>query len=163
MGEIFASISWVFSILVNFKSDLPRDKMNCFWDLDNSFFASSTVLPWQHGRRQLGWYIIENSFQTSLNSSFCLLVQICQPHLCEERDGRAGVCRCLCPCGPGGWKIITLEAIHKWCQQRGGMGVANILTQKGRLCNFTTYMWIGPKCWPEVIILQLPDFWIGEL
>ena len=25
--------------------------------MDNSFFASSPGLPWQHGRRQLGWYI----------------------------------------------------------------------------------------------------------
>ena len=31
--------------------------MNCCGGLDNSLFASSPGLPWQHGRRQLGWYI----------------------------------------------------------------------------------------------------------
>ena len=36
---------------------LPRDKMNCSGGYGNCFFASSPGLPWQHGRRQLGWYI----------------------------------------------------------------------------------------------------------
>ena len=36
---------------------VPRDKMNCSGGYANCFFASSPGLPWQHGRRQLGWYI----------------------------------------------------------------------------------------------------------
>jgi len=36
---------------------ITRDKMNCSEGYANCFFASSPGLPWQHGRRQLGWYI----------------------------------------------------------------------------------------------------------
>ena len=31
--------------------------MNCSGGYANCFFASSPGMPWQHGRRQLGWYI----------------------------------------------------------------------------------------------------------
>ena len=34
-----------------------RPKMNCGVGLVNCFFVSSPSLPWQHGRRQQGWYI----------------------------------------------------------------------------------------------------------
>ena len=57
---------------------IPRDKMNCFWGLDDSFLqvplaclGSMAEGSWAGTSVQL-W---ENSFQTSLNSSFCLLVQ----------------------------------------------------------------------------------------
>ena len=36
---------------------LLRPKMNCGVGLVNCFFVSSPSLPWQHGRRQQGWYI----------------------------------------------------------------------------------------------------------
>ena len=36
---------------------LLRPKMNCGVVLVNCFFVSSPSLPWQHGRRQQGWYI----------------------------------------------------------------------------------------------------------
>ena len=37
--------------------DILRPKMNCGVGLANCFFVSSPSLPWQHGRRQQGWYI----------------------------------------------------------------------------------------------------------
>ena len=42
---------------MHFALILLRPKMNCGVGLVNCFFVSSPSLPWQHGRRQQGWYI----------------------------------------------------------------------------------------------------------
>ena len=58
-------------------SHMLRDKIDCTVGFESFFLQAPFGLPWQHGARRQSWFISGTwkiSFQTSMYSSFCLLV-----------------------------------------------------------------------------------------
>ena len=82
--KVYSNVSWFesFSIPIKFyiEGTLPRDKMSCFWGLDNRFFLQVPLACLGSMAEGTGAgtsvQLWENSFQTSPNSSFCLLVHV---------------------------------------------------------------------------------------